>query len=98
MGDSYEHSMQMEPHHSSSVFTYTPDETSTMIIKLHTHMICRGSNSILNYSNSIYRICIAMKTNIILRCNRNYKPSVSHLVCRKRGSTMGLAAARKQDT
>lgn len=60
------------------------------IIQLHTHMIRRSSNPILNHSNSIYRICITMGTNIILRSNCNYKPIISNPLHRKRNCTMSM--------
>ena len=49
------------------------------IIQLRTHIVSRGSNLILNHSNSIHSICITVRTNIILRCNCNYKPSSTFL-------------------
>ena len=64
------------------------------IIQLHTHMIRRRSNSIPNYSNSIYRICPTMRTNSILRCNRNYKPSISISICGKGSSSMSMGGIR----
>lgn len=52
------------------------------IIQLHTYMISRCSNSIPNYSNSIYRICSTLRTNIILRCDSNYKLALSNPIRR----------------
>jgi len=60
------------------------------IIQLHTHMVCRSSNPIPNHSNSVYRLRTTMRTNIILRCNSNYKPTISHPLCRKGGSPMSM--------
>jgi hypothetical protein len=36
------------------------------IIQLYTHLIFRSSSSILNYSDSIYRLCPAMRTNWVI--------------------------------
>jgi len=66
------------------------------ILQLHTHMIRRSNNFIPNYSNSLCRICIAMRTNIILRSNSNYKPFISNSLCRKRGSRMSMRWVRSR--
>jgi len=66
------------------------------IIQLHTHMICGGSNPILNYSNSIYRLCPTVRTNIILRCNGNYKPLISNHLYRKGSSPMSMRRIRSR--
>ena len=60
------------------------------IIQLYKNMVRRGSNSILNHSNIIYRICPTMRTNIILRCNCNYKPIISNSIYRKRKCSMNM--------
>jgi hypothetical protein len=60
------------------------------ILQLHTHLICRSSNPILNYSNSVYRIRPTMRTNIVLRSNSNYKPTIRHSLRREGGSSMSL--------
>jgi len=64
------------------------------IIQRHTHMVSMGSNPILNHSNSIHMICITMRTNIILRCNCNYKPSICNPVRRKGSSSMSMRGVR----
>ena len=46
-------------------------------------MICISSNPIPNHSNSIHRICTAMRTNIILRSNCNYKSTISNYTHKK---------------
>lgn len=60
------------------------------VIQLHTHMISRRSNSIPNYSNSIYRVCTTLRANIILRCNSNYKSTLSNPICRKGSCSMSM--------
>ena len=66
------------------------------IIQLYTHMVCRGSNSILNYNNSIYRICLIMRTDIILRSNCNYKPIIINPLYRKRNCSMSMRRVRSR--
>ena len=55
------------------------------IIQLHTYVVRRSSNPIPDHSNSIYRLCSTMGTIIILRCDCNYKSSIS-IPIRKKGS------------
>jgi hypothetical protein len=64
------------------------------IIQLYTHTIRGSSNSILNYSNSFYRICPTMRTNVILGCNSNYKPPISNPIRRKGNCSMILRRIR----
>nr|AGM32857.1 hypothetical protein [Coptotermes formosanus] len=64
------------------------------IIQICTHMIRRSSNSIPNYSDSLYRICTSMRTNIILRSNSNYKSTISSTIHRKRISSMSMRRIR----
>jgi len=66
------------------------------IIQLYTHMVSRGSNPISNYSNSIYRICPTLRTNIVLRCNCYYKSTIRNSICRKRGSSMSMGWVRSR--
>jgi hypothetical protein len=56
----------------------------------HTRLICRCSNPILNHGNRIYRIRPTLRTNIILTCNSNYKPSISNSICRKGNCSMSM--------
>ena len=64
------------------------------IIQVHKHVVSRGSNPILNHSNSIHRIRITMRKNIILRCNFNYKPSSCIPVRRKGISSLSMRRVR----
>lgn len=60
------------------------------IIQLYTHMISGSRNPNLNLRNSLSRICTTMRTNIILRCNCNYKLIISNSIRRYRSSTMSM--------
>jgi len=64
------------------------------IVQLYAHMISRSSNSIPNDSNSVHRICPTMRSNVILRCNCNYKSPIRNSICRKGGSTMSMRGFR----
>jgi hypothetical protein len=66
------------------------------ILQLHAHLIHRSSNPILNNSNSIHRIRTTLRTNIILRCNSNYKPPISNSLCRERSRTMSMRWVRSR--
>lgn len=66
------------------------------ILQLHPYLICRCSNSISNYSNSICRVRTTLGANIILRCNSNYKSPFSNPICRKGGSSMSMRRVRSR--
>lgn len=49
------------------------------------------SNPTINYHlNSFSRVCITLRTNIILSSHRNYQSSFSHSLLRRKGSKMNL--------
>lgn len=50
----------------------------------------RGDNINTNDGNSLYRVCVTMRTNVILRGNSNNKPNISDTVCRGGYSTMSV--------
>ena len=66
------------------------------IIQLHTHVINRCSIFIPHYSNSIYRICITLRTDIILRSNCNYNPPIRNPICRNRSSPISVRKIRSR--
>ena len=66
------------------------------VTQLHTHMVNWCSNSIPNHSNSIYRICPTMRTNIILRSNCNYKSPIRNSIRRRRGTSMSVRRFRSR--
>ena len=51
-------------------------------------MKCRSNNIFNNDINSICRICITMRTNVIMSSNSNNKFSISSTICRSRYSRM----------
>ena len=50
----------------------------------------RGDNLNLNDGNSIYRLCITMRTDVVLRSNSYNKLNISNTICRGGYSTMGM--------
>jgi len=64
------------------------------IIQLHTYVVRRSGNPIPDHSSSIYKICSTVGTNIILRCNCNYKSSVSNPIRRKGNCSMSMRRFR----
>ena len=72
---------------------HLPTYWTKLILRItqhHTRLICRCSNPILNHGNRIYRIRPTLRTNIILTCNSNYKPSISNPICRKGNCSMRM--------
>ena len=53
-------------------------------------MISRSNHIYSNDGHSFYRIRTTLRTNVILRCNSYYKPSLCNTLCRWRHSTMSL--------
>lgn len=53
-------------------------------------MRSRSDNININDGNSLYRICVTMRANVILRGNSNNKSDISDTVCRGRYSTMSM--------
>lgn len=60
------------------------------ILYIHRNMKYWSSPTIRSNSYSIHRLCTSMRTNIILRCNSNYKPSISYPLYRNNPSWMNL--------
>jgi len=52
------------------------------ILLFSSHLKCRSINFIFNYSHCIYRVCINLRTNIILSCNGYYQLIISYPIFR----------------
>jgi hypothetical protein len=66
------------------------------VLQTSPHMINWSINSVHNHSNILPRLCIAMRTNIIMRSNSNYKPPISNPIHRNRPSSMGVRWTRSR--
>lgn len=64
--------------------------TILRLLHIYRNMKHRHYPPIHHYSHSIHRLRTAMRTNIILRSNRHYQPTISSPLCRRRPSTMNL--------
>lgn len=53
-------------------------------------MRSRGDNFYINDGDSVYRICVTMRTNVILRGDSNNKFNISDTICRGRYSTVSM--------
>lgn len=60
------------------------------LIQYNRNMKHRNRTTIRCYSNSIHRLRTSMRTNIILRCHSNYKPTISHSIRRHNTSRVNL--------
>lgn len=71
------------------IHAYCP-RTILRLISLQRNMKCRSSTFPTSYNNSICRLRLTMRTDIILRSHSNYQPTLRRPICRKCFSTMNL--------
>lgn len=78
---------------------YFPPHRTRPILRLlrpRKHMKCRSHNALLTNSHGIHGLCPPLRTNIILRSNRNHQPAVCYPIHRRHHCTVNLGGTLRR--